>query len=220
VLVCGLGAVLISTKNGKSDKKASAAPPAAAPNNSNAPTRTPPPAAAGRPTFKSDVLPVVVAGGVVFVDSEQTETVDELPLPFAFRTPKAWSCSPTAVLGGRSSDGYACQPSNRAEQQQLVVAVRRCDDGCTAEDQSALSEIWFDRVWHRAPDPRRRDSTTVSAEDPGTTSGTYHLVLSHFFADQPGQPLRWQVVVNASAPAKKQVDVQKVTNDIRSQTPA
>ena len=221
LLLCVVGAVFVVSGKHNDQPTAGAAPTASAPQ--PAQSTQPPaeaPAGAERPTFKTDVLPVVVAGAVVFADTELTKTIDDPVLPFAFRTPKDWRCSPTAILGGPASDGYACQPVNRADRQQVVVAARRCVDACDQNEQASLSETWFHRYWNREPQPHARDETTTSAEDNGKVSGVYSLVLSHFFADQDTEPLCWQVVVGGSGPTANHTAVQKITNDIRSQTPA
>ena len=218
VLLCGLGSVFAFSGNHRPHQSAGAAPAASA-TGAAQPTPSTEARSAVRPKLKTDVLPVVVAGDVVFADSEPVELVDNPLLPFAFRIPKAWRCSPTAVLGGPALDGYACQPADRANRQLVVVATKRCVDACDANEQAGLSENWFQRVWDRQPQPLTRDQTTMTVEDNGKVSGVYELVLSHFFADAPGEPVCWQVVVDATGPAASHVDVQKITNDIRSQTP-
>jgi hypothetical protein len=45
------------------------------------------------------------------------------------------------------------------------------------------------------------------------------LHLSHLFAEPPGVAPRWQVGVSAFAPPATRAAVQKVANDILTQTP-
>jgi hypothetical protein len=166
--------------------------------------------------LRDDARPVSVVGPF-WEAGEKTYTMNFRGVPFAFRTGKTWGClggtwehddgKPIEGLGWRCIDERA-----GPKRPQIDLLIRRCERHCSAGEQARLDTDWLD-------DPVsyvRRDATTRYAER--TRNGKYTLVVSHFFADKPGGRLGWQVALQAECRPIDQATVQKIVNDIRTQS--
>ncbi|SHN44146.1 hypothetical protein [Cryptosporangium aurantiacum] len=161
------------------------------------------------PEYKK-ALPVIVVGSV-FDEGEQTDIVQREGWPFAFRVPVGWFCDGDAVIDGQR-DGLNCHPPGGGNVV-VRVGIRDCDAPCDSTTQDLMNR-------DVSPDPLiEGDETTSFSERADPRGNAYGLVVSHFFGPGPGQQPRWQVVVRGTSPHTDRAAVQKVANDIRTQTP-
>ncbi|MBG0565691.1 hypothetical protein [Actinoplanes aureus] len=145
--------------------------------------------------------------GATFEPGEKTFTMRFKDWPFAFRTPPTWGC-----LGARTdipdSKAYICvDEGDPGSGKRLAVLLRACPAPCGAKQQNTLGKNWF----RAGEKPRKFDATTKFLE---VEKNRYQLVMSHFFGTEP----KWQVAVDATAPVKARSEMQKVVNDILTQT--
>jgi hypothetical protein len=98
-------------------------------------------------------------------------------------------------------------PGNR---QRVNVMLRPCPAPCGAADRDRLDTEWFEEDL-----PGARTAYLETSDH----DGRYALHLSHFFAGSPEAAPRRQVGVSAFAPPASRAAVQKVANDIFTQTP-
>ncbi|GAA3394177.1 hypothetical protein GCM10020369_62560 [Cryptosporangium minutisporangium] len=206
--VCGL-VTIFAVSGGNDDEAPSSSTPAASESVASAPSRNAQQRAGNLPELKQELQVVVV--GAVFASGEQTRTEQRAGWPFAFRVPVGWMCDGAQVVDGKNSDGAVCRPPGRAGTL-VEIGVRECDAPCDGAEQTLLT--------NDVPGPLTRgDATTSYHESADAKYNEYRLVMSHFFGDGRGEPLRWQVVVVGTSPPSEQAELQKVTNDIRTQTP-
>lgn len=167
------------------------------------PSRIPPPPVLRR-------VPPVRLVGPLFGPKDTTQVVHPRELPFAYRVPASWDCGRGNILPG--GVGYFCDADTKAGVARVTVFVRRCRAVCTRAERDRFGQDWMD-----APVTyRERDATTQLADVSG--AGYYRLAISHLFRDSAGK-LTWHVGVFARATPAYTATVQKVVNDIRSQTP-
>ncbi|TQS41009.1 hypothetical protein [Cryptosporangium phraense] len=207
-MVCAIGGLFLVSGNDKEQASNATAPAANPP---AAPTAAPTPGStADVPTFKK-MLPVIVTGAV-FDQGEQVSVIAEPGWPFAFRVPTGWRCTPAQIIDGDASAGLECRPPG--ESNTLVqVGLRACDRPCDPTTQDLMNR-------DIAPAPLTEgDASTSYAEVADGRDNRYGLLVSHFFGPQPGEQPTWQVVVRARSPHTDRAAVQKVANDIRTQTP-
>lgn len=169
----------------------------------------PPP---GKPALRS--AQQVVVTGPVFARGESTYTMAFEGWPFAFRVPGTWEC-----FGGKinlpGAKAWQCiDPEHLANRQRLNIMLRPCPTTCTAAEQKTMSTAWFD-PGHR---PVVRDATTTYIQIPVNDKGKYSLDTSHFFAGPQGGPLRWQVGAYVDSVPGGKADVEKIINEIRTQS--
>ncbi|MEV0900414.1 hypothetical protein [Actinoplanes sp. NPDC049802] len=178
------------------------------------PGGVPPGGSAGEPTLRAGA-PARKVTGATFAAGDETYTMSFRGWPFAFRTPSSWGCLGAKVdLAGAKA--YVCvDEGNPGSGKRVVVMVRPCAAPCGQARMAQLDEELFTA----ATEPRRVDATTRFGQIKENSEGRYVLVLSHFFADGGGTGTpRWQVGVAGTAPPKARADVQKVVNEILSQT--
>jgi hypothetical protein len=160
-------------------------------------------------------LPVMSVVGPTWAPGDDPQTVVLGRVPFAFRAPKSWSCS----RDDRWVDGaqWTCGAPNgeAARPARMRLIVRPCAGGCGEATRSKLDSDWLSG---NAPTYDRFDQNTNWYQT--TSGGLYNLFLTHYFGEAPGAPLRWQVAAQGQAGEGEQAaNLQKVVNDIRSQTP-
>ncbi|GAA3334885.1 hypothetical protein GCM10020358_01000 [Amorphoplanes nipponensis] len=165
----------------------------------------------GKPTLRS--LPVRKLVGPAYAAGEKTYTMGFGGWPFAFRTPGSWGC-----VAGRldlpEAKAWVCvDEGNPGSGQRLQIMLRPCPAPCGATERDRLSTEWFD------PGAKARafDESTWYVETPRDAKGRYTLDMSHFFTD-PGGAGMWQVGVGAFSPPATRTAIQKVFNDVLTQT--
>jgi hypothetical protein len=100
--------------------------------------------------------------------------------------------------------------------QRVNVMLRPCPTTCTPAERREMDRAWFDEPARALPGD---DDRTSYVETQRNARDRYSLDLSRFFAVRAGQPLRWQVGVYAESPPETRGQVQKILNDIVTQTP-
>jgi hypothetical protein len=219
-----LAAVLLSrpspapTPMAASTTPASAATSAPAPAPTAAPTTdagtaAPDPGGTTKPTLRA--VPAKTVVGPTFGATEQTYTMAFQGWPFAFRTPKTWGCMAGKVDKIPDAKAWVCidegNPNNR---ERANVMLRACKTTCTPAERTSMNNDWFDQP---AKAKQAGDDHSYLVETPANSKGLYSIDYSRFFGP-PGQPLKWQVGVYVEAPSGTKADVQKIVNDIASQT--
>lgn len=215
-LLLMIGLVTVLAMRGSEEPAAtpppSPSPPQLPPPSVGTPTPEPPPQGP-RPRL-DDVAPVTVLGPS-FAPDDETYTMDFRGWPFAFRTPGTWGCL-QARAPIPEAEGWACIDEGNPEgDQRATVMIRPCPTSCTAAEQGEMNQAWFDEPELAVPS----DPTTSYVETRRTDSGTYSVDASHFFAEESGEPLSWQVGVYVESPFETRDEVLKILNDVRSQTP-
>ncbi|MFG1927657.1 hypothetical protein [Cryptosporangium sp. NPDC048952] len=210
VVLCGVAAIFLATGDDQNESASSSAPAqgeSAAP----APSRNADQSTDELPAYKK-ALPVIVTGAI-FDNGEQTDLVQRENWPFAFRVPVGWFCDQAMIVEGRNNDGVECRPPGRANDSVVRVGIRDCESPCNSDIQDGMTGDVASGTLIEG------DATTAYAELANPKDNVYSLSVSHFFGSQPGQPLRWQVIVQGSGPHTDRAAIQKVANDIRTQTP-
>jgi hypothetical protein len=149
--------------------------------------------------------------GPVFESGEKTYTMDFSGWPFAFRTPGSWGC-----LRGKvdlpEAKAYVCiDEGNPGSGQKVQIMVRPCPAPCGTAERTKLTTEWFD------PGAKGKvyDERTSFVETPKDAKGRYTLDMSHFFGTGESQ---WQVGVGAFTPPAGKANVQKIFNDVLTQS--
>lgn len=155
-------------------------------------------------------VPPVRLVGPVFGANDTTQLVHPRELPFAFRVPASWDCGRGRILPG--GVGYSCDAAAKSGVARVTLFVRRCRAVCTPAEYDRFGQDWMDAPLRY----RERDATTRLVDVSGF--GYYRLAVSHLFRDA-ARKLTWHVGVYARATPANTAVVQKVVNDIRSQTP-
>jgi hypothetical protein len=98
----------------------------------------------------------------------------------------------------------------------MNIMLRPCPTTCTPAERTKMNTDWFD-----APRNARagKDGRTWYVETARDAKGRYTLDVSHFFGDSAGAKLRWQVGVWGGSPPEGKELIQKIINDVYSQTP-
>jgi hypothetical protein len=153
--------------------------------------------------------------GPTFAAGESTFTMGFSGWPFAWRVPGTWGCL-RATVDLPGARVYTCvDEQHLTARQKLNIMIRPCPTTCTPAEQKGMTAAWFDAPGRRAS---LRDATTSYLQTPSDSRGKYTLDVSHFFADRPGGPLHWQVGSYVESPPATKGTVQKIVNDVRSQT--
>jgi hypothetical protein len=182
---------------------------------SPSPTLTVPPSEVTRPSLRP--VPARRVVGPTFTSADRTFTMAFPDWPFAFRTPITWGCLRGRAAGLPDAIGRVCiDETNPGKRQRVSVMLRPCPTTCTQAQRRAMNDTFFDE-----PDTARRvgDERTSFVETRRDSEGFYAVAFSRFFGPPGGQPLKWQVGVTIKSPPETALDVQKILNDIYSQTP-
>lgn len=135
--------------------------------------------------------------------------------PVTFVTPRSWGClSATARVDGVEVDAAAwrCIDEKAGRSRpQLDIVLRHCPTSCTAADRAQLDQALEHRTRYT-----ERDPATRLAEQ--SADGRYLLSLDRVFAVADGGPGQWLLVLQADARPADTGTVQKIVNDIYSQT--
>lgn len=167
----------------------------------------------GKPALKQ--VSSVSLIGPTYGASEATFTMQYEGWPFAFRTPDTWGCLAGTVQSLPDAKAWVCVNERNSEAKQRVnVMLRRCATTCTSAERADMNTKWFDAG--AKPKAGLDDRTWYVETD---TAGSYTIDLSRYFGPKAGQPYKWQVGVSVSSPTATREVVQKILNDIISQTP-
>lgn len=176
----------------------------------------PSPAASGEPILRD--LPARTLVGPTYAAGEPTFTMAFTGWPFAFRTPGTWGC-----MGGRvdlpDAKAWVClDEQNPRNGQRVNVILRPCPGACGRAERARLSREWFATATTAAA-TTTSDGRTSYIQTEHDSKGRYVLDVSHFFGTSAGAAPRWQVGVAGIAPPADRAIVQKVINDMLTQTP-
>ena len=171
-----------------------------------------PSAPSGKPTLRS--APARTLVGPAHAAADDTYTMAFTGWPFAFRTPGSWGC-----MAGRTdlpqARAWVCiDEGNPGSGQRLQIMLRPCPAPCGQAERKRLSTDWFDP----GAKARVHDERTSYVETPRDAKGRYTLDMSHFFPDSTGSAPAWQVGVGAYTPPAARADVQKIINDVLTQS--
>lgn len=160
-------------------------------------------------------VPPVSLLGPTFDAAEPALTMAFVGWPFAFRTPPGWHCFEERLDRVPTGDYYQCQPERDDPDQLVAVLLWPCPTSCPEGEQQEMLATWLDE-----PEAATRSAATPTAyvETGRNRDGYYTVDLGHFAAAEPDGPLRWMVGVYVEAPVPRRADVQKVLNDIVSQS--
>jgi len=172
------------------------------------------PRGSAKPTLRAAPAHSVV--GPSFGANEATYTMAFEGWPFAFRTPKTWGCLAGTVDRIPDAKAWVCVDEGHPDNKEKAnVMLRPCPTTCTPTERTSMNKDWFDD-----PGKARQagDDRTYLVEKQSNSKGLYSVDFSRFFGPAPGQ-LTWQVGVYVEAPPASRADVQKIVNDVASQTP-
>jgi len=183
------------------------------------PTRTtrtlPPPApepSSGKPALKP--VPARTLVGPAYAAGEDTYTMAFTGWPFAFRTPRTWGCVAGRLDLPQAKAWVCIDEADPDNGQRMQIMLRPCPAPCGAAERARLTTEWFDP----GAKARVHDERTSYVETPRDAKGRYTLDMSHFFAATPGGDLEWQVGIGAFTPPEAKADIQKMFNDVLTQT--
>ena len=150
--------------------------------------------------------------GPAFSAGEDTYTMDFTGWPFAFRTPRTWGCVAGRVPLPDAKAWVCIDEGDPGSGQRLQIMLRPCPAPCGAAEQARLTTEWFDP----GAEGRAHDERTSYVETPRDDKGRYTLDMSHFFP--AGGTPAWQVGVGGYAPPATKDDIQKIVNDVLTQS--
>jgi hypothetical protein len=187
-------------------------PQSPAPTGSPAPEPTDEPA--GEPTLRDVELVSLI--GPNFEPGDETFTMAFNGWPFAFRAPGHWDClrgDEIPLFPG--AEIWGCRDLDGNDDQRANVMLWECDSGCDEAEQQEKIDTWLDEA-DRAE--QWDDSPTFYVETDENDDNLYSVDLGHFFGTDDTDELRWMVGVYVESPPDTRADVQKIVNDILSQT--
>lgn len=173
------------------------------------------PGGSNKPTLRQAAKRTVA--GPSYAEGDSTYLMAFPGWPFAFRTPGSWGCLVGKAESMPDAVGWVCVDEQNPEaKQKVTVMLRPCPTTCTTSERSDMSAKWFagatnvksvvdDRTWVVELDDAEKDE--------------YSIDLSRFIPSTPGETTKWQVAVFAKSPRGTKATVQKIVNDIVSQTP-
>ncbi len=177
------------------------------------PAAPPAPLGSAKPTLRA--VPAHSVVGPTFGANDATFTMAFQGWPFAFRTPKTWGCLVATVDKIPDARAWGCidegHPGNK---EKANLMLRACPTTCTQAERTSMNRDWFDDATKAK---QAGDDRTYLVETPNNSKGLYSVDFSRFFGPAPGQ-LTWQVGVYVEAPSASKADVQKILNDVASQT--
>jgi hypothetical protein len=193
------------------------------PSPSPSPSATPPttwapspPLGATGPGPRLRQVPARRVVGVTFGPADRTFTMAFDGWPLAFRVPQTWGCIGGSAPTLPDAKAWVCvDEQNPGSRQRVSVMLRPCPASCTLVQRQTMDNAWFDEP---ANARRRADERTSFVETRRDAAGFYTVALSRF-TPAADQPLKWQVGVFVKSPPQTAGAVQKILNDIYSQTP-
>jgi hypothetical protein len=169
------------------------------------------PGTGGQPSLR-DVEPVSLVGPT-FAPQEDTYTMAFNGWPFAFRAPNDWSCA-NGVTSSSRIEGEVKSCFSLAVEGGVVLWECRAD--CDEAEQEEKLDIWFaDEPGE--PVPWGDGPPTHYVETEENDEGRYAINLARFFGTGSDE-LRWLVGVTFESTPEGVEGMQKVVNDILSQT--
>jgi hypothetical protein len=146
-------------------------------------------------------------GGDVYTDPAQGTQPMALPgVPFTFLVPQSWGCDTTTAPVHHCAD-----PAAGADSPALDLQVEHCPASCSA-DRAAIEKHLPYPVLPFYKDPY------ASVGDQSVNGQRYYRTLVDVFTVSADEPLRWLVVVRATASPDDGVIIQRIVNDIYAQT--
>lgn len=156
--------------------------------------------------------------GPTYGATERTVVRDDQGIPFAFRLPPGWTCT---RYSAKQANGVrrTCIDKDITEfTAQVRIVISECPHGCQSATRSALTARGWPATWmppaglgwaQSDPSTRYAERTDANAR--------YHLWMNHFMLSNGGYA-RVRVGVYADVPSGQREVVQKIVNDIRTQT--
>lgn len=216
MLLCicgGIGMALINRGDDEQGKPPSATgtQPTTAPSNGlpPQPTEATPQQTSGKPPLRP--APARTLVGPSFAPGDDTYTMSFAGWPFAFRTPSSWACANRRVDLAEVKVWVCVTDLDPDSEQRLQILVRPCPAPCGQKERAVLNADWFNPALR----PQQRDPNTWYVETPRDTKGRYALDMSRFF---PVEEPKWHVGVGVHSPPSAKSDVQKIVNDVLTQT--
>jgi hypothetical protein len=164
-----------------------------------------------KPTLRS--VPARRLVGLAYSPGDDTYTMGFAGWPFAFRTPGTWGCMAGRIALPRAQAWVCVDEGNPGSGQRLQIMLRPCPAPCGPAQRDQLSTEWLDP----GAKTRKHDERTSYVETLRDAKGRYTLDMSHFFSTAGGAPT-WQVGVGAYTPPATKTDIQKIVNDVFTQT--
>jgi hypothetical protein len=160
--------------------------------------------------------------GPTYGKDESTYLMDLDGFPFEFRVPQSWGClrsgkaGPGVVRWICADDSYAFS-GRPGDPPGGIVEVQRCRPRCDGAQWGRIR----DQLPELPANWRRTDDSTMYAEwtvGSGETART-SVALSHVFARAGGGAFDTHVAVRLAGTNDQKRTLQKIVNDIRTQTP-
>jgi hypothetical protein len=166
--------------------------------------------------------PAGPVAGPTFGKDEPTYLMDLRGIPFDFRVPESWGCLRSSKAGAEAvrwtcvDEGYAFS-GRTGDPPGGIVEVQRCRPRCDGaqwgEIRDLLPEVPVN--WRRTDDTTMYAEWTVGSDEAARTS----VALSHVFARLGRGAPDTHVAVRLAGPLDEKRALQKIVNDIRTQTP-
>jgi hypothetical protein len=161
-----------------------------------------------RPAHRSGAAQPLVSA--VFGATDATRKMDLPGLPFTFLTPSSWGCLTGSVTV--SAQAWRCIDEHAGtDRPQLDIVVRHCAAACTEAQRAELDTLLTHPATYQV-----RDTATRYAER--VVDGRYVLTLNRVFTVVARGAADWQLLVEAEAAPGDAATVQKIVNDVWSQT--
>lgn len=168
----------------------------------------------GKPTPRQATARTIV--GPSFAEGESTFLMAFNGWPFAFRAPGTWGCLAGNVENIPDAAAWVCvDEQNSGAGQKLNIMLRQCPTTCTPQERSDMNAKWLDAAASAKP---VLDDRTWFVETESNSKGKYSLDISRFIPAQQGQAIKWQVGAYVESPGATRGTVQKIINEIVTQT--
>jgi hypothetical protein len=156
-------------------------------------------------------LPRQALVGPMFASQDSKYEMTLRDFPFTFITPRSWGCLAASV--GVDAKAWRCiDESAGPNRPQLDIVFRHCPGPCTEAHRAEVN-----RTMKQPP-------TYVDASDAATRfvertiDGRYVLTLDRVFGGSAGKPADSLLVIQATSRPTEAATVQKIVNDVYSQT--
>jgi hypothetical protein len=202
-----MGLVLVPWYLGRPGKIPAAAPTVVA-ELTGAPFTTPEPLIRPAPHRDS---PRESLTGPMFVAQDGKVDMKLRGLPFTFLTPRSWGCLAASV--GVDAKAWRCiDESAGPARPQIDLVLRHCPDVCTEAQRAEVNRA----MKHPPTYVAAREANIRFIER--TVDGSYVMTVDRIFASSAGGLKDWLIVIQATARPADKSTVQKIVNDIYSQT--